>query len=467
MKRTLALLLTAVMLLSVAACDQDPVTDPSSEDTPSQTQSEAPTDPLAPKKLEWTDVDGDGVIRVACVGDSITAGSEPVTYPNYLQEYLDFLSTGSFATGEGSVKYEVKNHGKGGAAVRDEPENIGSRFYYDDSRYTSSLTYTPDVVIVQMGTNDGAFDNLANADSYFKTDYYTYLIKPYVDKGSYVVLATPPCASNGIHDEGVNGKISQLVRELATEHSLPLIDTNKLTEGREESFPDGLHGNTSGYSLLAQIYYSQIFGGNLWRMTFKTPPGASVFFDIHMATADENGVATLTLLDSQASRTFDLKVTCKDYKAYEDNIIVNADMTVTCNLTPGMYDVTGAATATADSVFGGGGNVAQNAVDGDLTTRWESNYKNGCWLLVDLGESKTVNGVSIFWEGAYAKEYDIEVSEDGETFATVASVTLTHEGEEVTSFAEASARYIRVNCKTRATIFGNSIYEFKALSDVR
>lgn len=464
MKRTLAMLLSVAMLLCVASCGGNSGTTSSGsseEETSSGTQSDTSADPLAPNKLAWKDVDEDGVIRVACVGDSITAGSEPVTYPNYLQEYLNFLSTVD------GNQYEVKNHGKGGAAVRDEPENIGSRFYYDDVSYTSSLTYTPDVVIVQMGTNDGAFDNLANADNYFKTDYYTYLIKPYLDKGSYVVLATPPCASNDIHPEGVNGKISTLVRELATEHSLPLIDTNKLTEGREESFPDGLHGNTSGYSLLAQIYYSQVFGGSLWRMTFKTQPGASVFFDIHMATADENGVATLTLLDSQASRTFDLKVTCKDFKNYTDNIIVNDDMTVTCNLTPGMYDVTGNATATADSVYGGGENVAQNAVDGNLDTRWESNYKNGCWLLVDLGATKSINGVNIYWEGAYAKEYDIEVSSDGESFTTVASVTLTHEGEEITSFSPIDARYIRVNCKTRSTVFGNSIYEFKALSDVR
>ncbi len=463
MKRLLALLLSAAMLVCVAACgDAEDTT--SSEDPDNQVSSETQS-PWDPNKMDIKDVDNDGVIRVACVGDSITAGSDPITYPNYLQEYLNFLSAGSFATEAGSVKYEVKNHGKGGAAVRDEPENVGSRFYYDDPLYTSSLTYTPDVVIVQMGTNDGAYDNLANADTYFKADYYTYFIKPYVEKGSLLVLATPPTASNGIHNDGVNGKISTLVRELATEYSLPLVDTNALTTGRDESFPDGLHGNASGYSLLAQIYYNKVFGGNLWSLTVKTQPGAVVTCDIHMAVADASGVAKLTTLDYQASRNFNLKVTCKDFKVYSDSIIVNSDMTLTCNLTPGLYDVTGNANAIADSTTGD--NVAQLAVDGNDSTRWESSYKDGCWLLVDLGETKSVNGVSIVWEGAYAKEYDIEVSVDGQTFTKVASVTIGREGEEITSFDPVETRYIRVNCKARATKYGSSIYEFKALSDVK
>ena len=452
MKKLFALFLSGAMLCCLGSCAAEPaspsdVSDVSSEEEEMKTQ-----------KLPWKDVDGDGVIRVACVGDSITAGSEPITYPNYLQEYLDFLSQTD------GVKYEVKNHGKGGAAVRDEPENVGKRFYYDDNLYKSSLTYTPDVVIVQMGTNDGAFENLANADSYFKNDYYTYFIKPYVDKGCFLVLATPPHASNGIHDDGVNGKISALVRELAEEYHLPLIDVNKLTEGRDESFPDGLHGNTSGYSLLAQIYYNQIFGGELWHIKFKTEPHARIYFDIHMATADENGDAALTMPDYGASRNFALKITCADRKNITDTAIVNDDVTLTYPMKDGQHDVTGHATATAESVYANGGNTPDKTLDGSLDTRWESNYRNNSWLLVDLGEVKEIGAVNIWWEGAYASEYAIEVSEDGTDYREVASVNLTHEGEEITSFDPVNARFVRVKCIKRATIFGFSIKEIRILS---
>ena len=64
------------------------------------------------------DIDGDGVIRVACVGDSITAGTSEYNYPKYLAEYLKALGS---KTG---VRYEVKNHGKGAASVRHVREKV-------------------------------------------------------------------------------------------------------------------------------------------------------------------------------------------------------------------------------------------------------------------------------------------------------------------------------------------------------
>ncbi|MBO7655753.1 MAG: hypothetical protein J6U40_12600, partial [Kiritimatiellae bacterium] len=50
------------------------------------------------------DIDGDGVIRVACVGDSITAGTPQFNYPKYLAECLDALGN------RDGRKYVVRNH---------------------------------------------------------------------------------------------------------------------------------------------------------------------------------------------------------------------------------------------------------------------------------------------------------------------------------------------------------------------
>ena len=80
------------------------------------------------------DIDGDGVIRVACVGDSITAGTPNCNYPALLQKCLDVLSKSD------GRKYVVTNHGKGGAACRHVRENVdvngdgvkNDYFYYDD-----------------------------------------------------------------------------------------------------------------------------------------------------------------------------------------------------------------------------------------------------------------------------------------------------------------------------------------------
>lgn len=452
MKKILSAMLSIAMLLCVAACDNTP-TGTSSEENPSEETSSEET-----LNIEIKDHDGDGVIRVSCVGDSITAGSGNSTYPRFLGDYLKYH--GESVDGK---TYEVKNHGLGGAAVRRDQPDANDEFWYDSEQYNGSLTYNSDVVIVQMGTNDGAYENLANADNYFK-DHYKAMIKPYLDRNVTVVLATPPEASNGIHNDGVNGKISTLVREIAEELKLPLVDMNVLTAGREESFPDGLHGNDSGYSLIAQMYYKHVFGGKLVTATINTQAGATVEIDINMAVANEQGVAKITMIDQVWSRNYEIEITCEGYKTINDSIIINSSASFNFPMTQGMYNVTGDASATADSAKGE--NIAQKAIDGDLSTRWESEYHDNAWLTVDLGEVKKINGVNIVWEGAYASEYSVEVSIDGVSFTKVADETLAREGLKSTAFDETDARYIKVNCKKRAnTKFGSSIKEISILSD--
>lgn len=407
----------------------------------------------------------DGVIRVACVGDSITAGTENSNYPAFLREYLNYLGTV-----DGNI-YEVENCGKGGAAVHKVLEDLDhdgvpeAYFWYDSEAYLKSLSYEADVVIVQMGTNDGFGGNLDKVDSYFKTDYKN-MIKPYLDRGSLVVLATPPCAYNAFHPVGVNGKVSELVREIAKELDLPLIDTNVLTQNRRESFPDGLHGNDSGYSLLAQIYYKYIFGGEACTVTVKTQPGASVDVGVQMAKADENGIAKVTFPRYSEPSVYPVKIICAEYKTVNTTVTVDGDTEIEIKLEEGMFNISKDATATAASVTGE--NTPALALDGDLDTRWESEYTETSWFTVDLGKAKKVNGVNIWWEGAYAKKYEIEISLDGESFTKILDVEIHKEGLESSVFEETDARYVRINCLEKYyPIFGYSIREINILSDIK
>ncbi len=104
----------------------------------------------------------------------------------------------------------------------------------------------------------------------------------------------------------------------------------------------------------------------------------------------------------------------------------------------------------------------QFANDGDLSTRWSSEYANNQWWQVDLGTSTAVERLEITWEGAFAASYQIQGSADGATFTTLATDSATQEGLKTTSFSRASTRYLRVNLLTRGTQFGFSFYEFKA-----
>lgn len=81
-------------------------------------------------------------IRVACIGDSITYGAriddrEHHSYPARLQEHL----------GE---EFLVENFGQSGATLRRGADQA----YLEEQEYVEAVSFMPDVLVVQLGTND-------------------------------------------------------------------------------------------------------------------------------------------------------------------------------------------------------------------------------------------------------------------------------------------------------------------------
>lgn len=103
---------------------------------------------------------------------------------------------------------------------------------------------------------------------------------------------------------------------------------------------------------------------------------------------------------------------------------------------------------------------AQNAVDGDFYSRFSSRFSDRQWFKVDLGEPRSINGVSILWEAAYGSVYDIEVSLDGKDWTRVAQQTSGSGGMDYLPFAETEARYIRLQAYQRGSQYGYSFWEF-------
>ena len=114
---------------------------------------------------------------------------------------------------------------------------------------------------------------------------------------------------------------------------------------------------------------------------------------------------------------------------------------------------------TASSTYSPTANQASAATDGDPGTRWESAYSDPQWLEVDLGSQTQICGASLLWEAAYASAFQIQVSTDNANWTTVYSTTTGTGGSESFTFS-ATARYIRVYATTRATQWGDSIFEF-------
>lgn len=105
----------------------------------------------------------------------------------------------------------------------------------------------------------------------------------------------------------------------------------------------------------------------------------------------------------------------------------------------------------------------ENAVDGDPSTRWASEYTDGEWLAVDLGEVRTVRRVVLDWEEAAGRDYDLQVSDDGASgWRTVAERRgRTTAGVDSVDLEPVTTRHVRMQGVKRQTTYGYSLYRFE------
>ncbi len=105
-------------------------------------------------------------------------------------------------------------------------------------------------------------------------------------------------------------------------------------------------------------------------------------------------------------------------------------------------------------------NLPMYAVDGDPSTRWESQWSDPQWIDVDLGKPVPINRVTLSWEAAYGRVFDIQVSTDNLHWTSVYHTETGTGGLETISFPTAMARWVRMYGIKRGTQYGYSLYSF-------
>ncbi|GBF74525.1 putative beta-N-acetylhexosaminidase [Paenibacillus sp. 598K] len=118
-------------------------------------------------------------------------------------------------------------------------------------------------------------------------------------------------------------------------------------------------------------------------------------------------------------------------------------------------------TATASSVEPSTTYTAGMAVDGNTNTRWSSQHSDPQWLQVDLEDVYDISKIVLNWETAYAKTYQIQISNDGIGWTTLYSTTSGAGGVHELDRLSVSGRYIRVYCTERGTPHGYSLHELQ------
>jgi len=119
-------------------------------------------------------------------------------------------------------------------------------------------------------------------------------------------------------------------------------------------------------------------------------------------------------------------------------------------------------TATASSYQPTGTNGPQlpsYATDGDINTRWASDWSDPQWVQVDLGSVQSFDKVQLAWEAGYAKTYRVEASDDGTNWRPVYSTSAGDGGFDLIT-SGGSGRYVRMTGTVRGTAYGYSLWEF-------
>ncbi|HVU36464.1 MAG TPA: GDSL-type esterase/lipase family protein [Opitutaceae bacterium] len=183
--------------------------------------------------------------RLACVGDSITAGyalkhPQRDSYPARLARMV-------------LPGWEVRNFGVSGATLM----TAGNMPYVRQKAYPAALAWKPDVVVIALGTNDTKTMNIGAHPEDFVPSYRV-LIASFrkANPQARIFLCLPPPAfpaAMGISNQILVDHILPLIRQVAAEEKLPLIDLHTPFKADGADFPDKIHPDPEAAKQIAEI----------------------------------------------------------------------------------------------------------------------------------------------------------------------------------------------------------------------
>jgi GDSL-like protein len=194
------------------------------------------------------------IIKVACVGNSITYGTgvanrEQKAYPVVLQRLL-------------GKDYQVENFGKPGATLL----RRGHRPYFDQPEFRAALQFRPDIAVIHLGINDTDPRNWPNYRDEFIPDYLALIdslraVTPHVR--ILVARLTPIGVDHPRFDSGTRKwreEISQAVQQVAEIARVKWIDFYAPLVPHPDWLPDAVHPDARGAEVLAKVAYAGITG---------------------------------------------------------------------------------------------------------------------------------------------------------------------------------------------------------------
>jgi acyl-CoA thioesterase-1 len=180
-------------------------------------------------------------IRVACIGDSITRGTQ------YTIDLWDLLGS----------NYVVGDFGIGGATVYLD----SNASYLNQTGFEVAKQFEPNIVIIMLGTND-ASTNLTESNPAFVSDYIKLVteFQSLASKPEVWIVVPPPIFNNSanLNEDYFVQNIVPNIKQVASQMNLPLIDVFTPLVNHPECFVDGVHPNVDGARTIANVIHSAL-----------------------------------------------------------------------------------------------------------------------------------------------------------------------------------------------------------------
>lgn len=181
-------------------------------------------------------------IKVACIGNSITAGfglKKEEAYPAQMQKIL-------------GDKYDVRNYGVSGRTLLSK----GDHPYIKEKAYSAALAWQPNIVVIKLGTNDSKPVNWQYKEEYVSD--YIALVSAFkalpAHPKVYVCFPIPAFEVKwGINDSVITREIIPMVKKVAKKTRSKVINLYKPFKGQSGLVFDGIHPNVAGDKYLAEI----------------------------------------------------------------------------------------------------------------------------------------------------------------------------------------------------------------------
>jgi lysophospholipase L1-like esterase len=189
------------------------------------------------------------VLKVACIGDSITEGAGvdlPATnaYPIVLGRLL-------------GTNYQTRNFGVSGRTLLRK----GDYPYWNEAAFKNATNYAPNIVTIKLGTNDSKPQNWKYKDQFGRD--LSDMIDVFANLPSHPrVFVCLPVPAYGlqfdINPDIIKNEIIPIIKQVAKQKGATTVDLYTPLSGRPDLFPDLIHPTAAGAAIIASILHGAL-----------------------------------------------------------------------------------------------------------------------------------------------------------------------------------------------------------------